>query len=268
MRYVPVLTIAGSDSSGGAGIQADIKAMSALGCYAMSVITALTAQNTTGVTAIEGVSPYMVEAQIDAVFADIPPLAVKTGMLYDRDIVTAVSDRMRRYKVTGLVVDPVMMSTSGSKLIADNAIEALRELLFPQALMITPNKSEAQFLSGSDDVYCQINRLSSIGAGYLLLKGGDDGRTDKKVDYLVDCRSGSVTTVEGRAIATRNTHGTGCTLSSAIASFIALGADVPHAVTEAKYYIQQALIAGADIEIGKGHGPVNHFFDPKSLIVL
>lgn len=266
-RYVPVLTIAGSDCSGGAGIQADIKTMSALGCYAMSVITALTAQNTTGVTAIEGVSPYMVGTQIDAVFADIPPFAVKTGMLYDCDTVVTVSDKMRQYGVKELIVDPVMMSTSGSKLIADKAIEAMRELLFPQALMITPNKEEAKFLSGSDDVNCQIDRLSSIGVRYLLLKGGDDSRTDKKVDCLVDYTSGSVLTIEGESISTRNTHGTGCTLSSAIASFIAMGVGVVQAVYEAKSYIIQALKAGAAVEVGAGHGPVNHFFDPKSLIV-
>lgn len=267
-RYVPVLTIAGSDCSGGAGIQADIKTMSALGCYAMSTITALTAQNTCGVTAIEGVTPAMVVAQIDAVFADIPPLAVKTGMLYDRDIVASVSESMRRHRVSNLIVDPVMMSTSGSKLIADNAIEALKELLFPQALIITPNKSEARYLSGSDDMSVQIDRLSQIGARYVLLKGGDDPRTDKKVDYLVDCRSGVVSPIEGVAVATSNTHGTGCTLSSAIASYVALGADLPVAVASAKQYIQGALTAGADVAIGTGHGPVNHFFNPKQLTIV
>lgn len=266
-RYIPVLTIAGSDCSGGAGIQADLKAMSALGCYGMSVITALTAQNTTGVTAIEGVSPAMVAAQIDAVFADIPPRAVKTGMLYSSDIVATVADRMRRYAVRNLIIDPVMVSTSGSKLISDDAIVTLREQLFPQALMITPNKAEACYLSGSDDVGRQIDLLASVGARYLLLKGGDDGHIDVKTDYLVDYESGDVVPVTAPAVATRNTHGTGCTLSSAIASLIACGEDAPAAVSGAKHYISNALSAGATVDIGAGHGPVNHFFNPKSLIV-
>ena len=265
-RYIPVLTIAGSDCSGGAGIQADIKAMSALGCYGMSVITAMTAQNTTGVTAIEGVSPSMVAAQIDAVFDDIPPRAVKTGMLYSSDIVATVADRMRRYEVSNLIIDPVMVSTSGSRLISDDAIVALREQLFPQALMITPNKAEARYLSGSDDVNRQIDLLASVGARYLLLKGGDDGRIDVKTDYLVDYTSGAVVPITAPAIDTCNTHGTGCTLSSAIASFIACGKDAPEAVAEAKQYISGALAAGAGVTIGAGHGPVNHFFNPKSLI--
>lgn len=267
-RYIPVLTIAGSDCSGGAGIQADLKAMSALGCYGMSVITALTAQNTTGVTAVEGVSPMMVAAQIDAVFADIPPVAVKTGMLYSAEIVEAVADKMCRYGVTNLIIDPVMVSTSGSKLIADDAIDVMRTRLFPKALMITPNKAEARYLSGTGIVIEQIDRLSTVGARYLLLKGGDDNRTDKKIDYLVDYASGSVVEMAAEAVSTTNTHGTGCTLSSAIASFVACGLGVPEAVDAAKRYVTEALIAGADVKIGSGHGPADHFFNPQPLKIV
>jgi hydroxymethylpyrimidine/phosphomethylpyrimidine kinase len=266
-RYIPVLTIAGSDCSGGAGIQADIKTISALGCYAMSVITALTAQNTAGVTAIDGVSTDMVAAQIDAVMTDIPPLAVKTGMLYSREIVETVAAKVQQYAVTNLIVDPVMVSTSGAKLIADDAIEAYRTALFPKALMITPNVSEARHLSGTDQVKQQIDRLSTLGVRYVLLKGGDTTHTDRKTDYLIDYTTGSVATYEAIAVDTVNTHGTGCTLSSAIASMIAQGLEVAQAVDAAKRYITDALTAGAGVTIGYGHGPLNHFYKPKQLII-
>lgn len=266
LSYIPVLTVAGSDSSGGAGIQADLKTMSALGCYGMSAITAITAQNTCGVMAVQGIDPEVVAAQIDAVYADIPPLAVKTGMLFSKDIVGAVSVALRRYRPSALVVDPVMVSTSGSRLISEDAVESVVSEIFPLATLVTPNKAEAEVLTGHADVTVQAARLHEMGAAAVLLKGGDDGCTDVKTDWL-SVAGGELIRIEARAVDSRNTHGTGCTLSSAIASYMALGHDVVTAVRLAKAYITKALEAGAPVSVGGGHGPVNHFFEPSRLKV-
>lgn len=264
-QYIPVLSIAGSDSSGGAGIQADIKTISAIGCYAMTAITSLTAQNTTGVTMIEGVSPEMVKAQIEAVWADIPPLAVKTGMLFNKAIVSEVAKAFKRHSVSNLVIDPVMVSTSGSLLLERNAIESVKNELFPLATLITPNKSEAEELTGTADPMKQIERFREMGCRNILLKGGDDERTDMKIDILSLEGEEDPITLRADAVNTPNTHGTGCTLSSAIASYLATGFDLEEAVTRAKIYITRAINAGARVKTGHGHGPVNHLFGPRHM---
>lgn len=266
-HYYPILTIAGSDSSGGAGIQADIKTMSALGTYGMSAITAITAQNTTGVSAIQGVSPKVVEAQIDMVYADIRPLSVKTGMLHNGEIIKSVADALARNNAENLIIDPVMIATSGARLIDEDAVGILVKQLIPMAMLITPNKNEAVALTDSEDVFVQAQRLHEIGARNVLLKGGDSSRKDIKIDYLSLENTTKLIEIKSDAIDTRNSHGTGCTLSAAIASYLALGNNLEKSVKKAKLYITHALFAGKNVDIGEGHGPVNHFFAPQKLKV-
>lgn len=263
-KYFTVLSIAGSDSSGGAGIQADIKTISALGCYAMTAITGLTAQNTTGVTDIYPASDEIVKAQIDAVFADIPPMAVKTGMLTNHTVAAAVAESLEKYRPANLVVDPVMVSTSGSPLLTPDAIDVITKRIFPLAALITPNQAETRALTGFDDPDRQAAALLGMGPGAVLIKGGDTADTDFKTDLLYITGRAPIP-LRADAIATRNTHGTGCTLSSAIASYLALGYDLPDAVSAAKLYITRAIEAGAFITTGSGHGPVNHFFAPRRM---
>lgn len=264
-KYIPVLSIAGSDSSGGAGIQADIKTISAIGCYAMTAITSLTAQNTMGVSAIEGVTPEMVAAQIDMVWSDIPPLAVKTGMLFSKEIVEKIAQRLQFHGATNIVIDPVMVSTSGSLLLERDAIESVRKQLFPLATLITPNKAEAEELTGATDPLTQIAVFRDMGCRNILLKGGDDTRASMKTDLLSLEGEEDPITLRADAVNTPNTHGTGCTLSSAIASYLAIGFDIEEAVTRAKIYITRAINAGARVSIGQGHGPVNHLFAPRHM---
>lgn len=262
-KYIPILSIAGSDCSGGAGIQADIKTISAIGCYAMSAITSLTAQNTTGVTAVERVSPAMVRAQIDAIWADIPPMAVKTGMLYDSEIVTVVADALTQYGAERVVVDPVMVSTSGSRLIDEAAVEIMKHSLFPISTLVTPNVAEARVLAGSDEIADQVKALRALGCRNILLKGGDTSREDYKIDYLYLEGEDDAVVLTADAVNTKNTHGTGCTLSSAIACYLALGFDIVDACMRGKLYVTKALGAGARVVTGRGHGPVNHLFAPR-----
>ena len=264
-KYFTVLSIAGSDPSGGAGIQADIKTISALGCYAMTAITSLTAQNTTGVRSIMPVTPSFMADQIDMVMEDIPPMAVKTGMLCDAEVAAAVADRLEHYRPANLVVDPVMVSTSGSKLLSDNAIELITRHIFPLSTIVTPNINEAKALTGETDPDCQARVLTEMGCRNILLKGGDSSCRDFKTDilYLDNCSTRHE--VRADAIDTVNTHGTGCTLSSAIASYLAMGYGLAEAVNAAKFYITRALEAGAFVKTGAGHGPVNHFFAPRRL---
>lgn len=268
-NYYPVLTIAGSDSSGGAGIQADIKTISAIGCYAMSAITALTAQNTTGVRSVMAAEPQIVLDQIEMTATDIPPLAVKTGMLCNAEVVNAVAEGLRRLLTVTpdlpIVVDPVMVATSGAPLIEPEAVEAVVTQIFPLATLITPNIAEARTLSGTDSISGQIAALKELGCRNILLKGGDSQRTDMKADILIPDRSDEPITLVADAVMTRNTHGTGCTLSAAIASYLALGYPLTDAVERAKLFITRALRAGASVETGRGHGPVNHFFSPRRL---
>lgn len=264
-RYIPILTVAGSDSSGGAGIQADIKTISAIGCYAMSAITAITAQNTTGVKSIQGIDPQIVADQIDMVFADIMPMAVKTGMLFDKSIIDVIADCFSRHAVPNLVIDPVMVSTSGSLLIERDAIKTMVDRLFPLATLVTPNRNEAFELTGTDDPQKQAMLLREMGCRNVLLKGGDSERTDMKIDYLLTETDSELITLTADAVSTSNTHGTGCTLSAAIASYLALGFDIVDATMRGKLFVTRALQAGARVQTGHGHGPVNHLFAPRHM---
>lgn len=264
-NYFTVLTIAGSDSSGGAGIQADLKTMSAIGCYGMSVITSITAQNTTGVRSIMPVTPQVVADQIDMVMEDIPPLATKIGMLCNAEIASTVAERLEHYRPQNLVLDPVMVSTSGSILLEKDAIDVITSRIFPLATLVTPNQQEVKVLTGETDIQKQADKLRAMGCKNILIKGGDTDRTDVKVDFLFIDGEDSPIALSSDAFDTPNTHGTGCTLSSAIASYLALGYDLVNATRQAKLYIAHALEAGSFVTIGKGHGPVNHFFSPRRM---
>lgn len=264
-KYIPVLSIAGSDPSGGAGIQADIKTISALGCYAMTAITSLTAQNTTGVRSIMPSTGAIVADQIDMIMEDIPPMAIKTGMLCNLNVASTVADKLEQYRPDNIVVDPVMISTSGSKLLDDEAIDLIVKRIFPLSTIITPNKSEAKVLTGETDPDRQAKILMGMGCRNVLLKGGDSDRKDFKIDYLYLENKHTGIELRADAVNTVNTHGTGCTLSSAIASYLALGYDSEQAVRAAKFYISRALEAGAFVTTGRGHGPVNHFYAPRRL---
>ncbi|MBY5946322.1 bifunctional hydroxymethylpyrimidine kinase/phosphomethylpyrimidine kinase [Photobacterium rosenbergii] len=258
------LTIAGSDSGGGAGIQADIKAISATGGYACSVITALTAQNTQGVTGILGIDPAFVEQQLDAVFTDLDVKAVKIGMLSDANIIRMVAKKLRQYQPKFLVIDPVMVATSGDLLLEQDAISTLKAELLPLADVITPNLPEAAALIGSDlpeteqEMTAMIAALRGIGSRSILLKGGHLEKDEFSTDLLI--LEDDVIRMSTPRIATRNTHGTGCTLSAATASFLAQEYPLQDAVKHAKAYITKAIEHADELEIGSGHGPVNHFF--------
>ena len=257
------LTIAGSDSSGGAGIQADIKTMMANGVYAMSAITALTAQNTTGVTGIMEVMPDFLAAQLDSIFTDIRPDAVKTGMVSSCGIIEKIVEKLTEYQAKNIVVDPVMVATSGAKLISDEAISTLKEKLFPIATVITPNIPEAEELSGMEiqtkgDMEQAAEKICDSYGCAVLLKGGHQ-RNDAS-DLLFQ-KGKKPVWFEGKRIDNPNTHGTGCTLSSAIASNLAKGYDLETSVCYAKNYISGALAAMLDL--GKGSGPMNHAFAIK-----
>ena len=254
------LTIAGSDSSGGAGIQADIKTMTANGVFAMSAVTALTAQNTTGVTGIMEVSPEFLKEQIDCIFTDIRPDAVKIGMVSSAELIRAIAEKLKEYQAENIVVDPVMVATSGAKLISDDAIGTLKEALLPMADILTPNIPEAEVLSGmevktEEDMVKAAEKISRTYHCAVLLKGGH--QLNDANDLL--CRGEEHRWFYGKRIDNPNTHGTGCTLSSAIASNLAKGFDMETAVERAKAYISGAL--GAMLDLGKGSGPMNHAFD-------
>jgi hydroxymethylpyrimidine/phosphomethylpyrimidine kinase len=260
---IPVaLTIAGSDSSGGAGIQADLKTFAALGVYGASVVTALTAQNTQGVSGIHLVPPAFVTAQIDAVFSDLDVAAVKIGMVAQLASIDAIAASLTRWSPRHVVLDPVMVATSGDRLLDSDAIEALRTKLIPRAALITPNLPEAAALLGDAEAVSkaaiekQGQRLLALGCGAVLIKGGH-GQGAEAIDYLV---SGSgVVALAAPRIATRNTHGTGCSLSSAIAAGLAKGEDMETAVRHAKTWISAAIAAADRLGIGHGHGPIHHF---------
>lgn len=264
--YCTALSIAGSDCSGGAGIQADIKTMSALGVYATTAITAITAQNTMGVIGIQGIDPSIVAAQIDAIYADFTPRAVKIGMLFNADIVEAVADALLRNRASNIVLDPVMVATSGDYLIDKKAIAKIKSRLIPMCDVITPNANESLELAGTNILDEQAKRILDMGAKAVILKGGDrkDSESNMSSDYLyfpdMEC-----VVLESKRVDTANTHGTGCTFSSAIASFLAKGMDLTDAAKAAKQYIIDALTHGADIKLGNGHGPVNHLFSPIPL---
>ena len=257
------LSIAGSDSSGGAGIQADIKTMTANGVYAMTAVTALTAQNTTGVTDILEATPSFLAAELDAVFTDIFPDAVKIGMVSSAELITVIADKLTQYGARHIVVDPVMVATSGSKLLRDDAIGALTDRLLPLAEVLTPNIPEAEILADMKiespaDMEAAARAISEKYGCAVLCKGGHD--LNDANDLL--WKDGHARWFKGRRIDNPNTHGTGCTLSSAIASNLAKGMDLEAAVEGAKVYISGALAAMLDL--GKGRGPMNHLFDLKS----
>jgi hydroxymethylpyrimidine/phosphomethylpyrimidine kinase len=256
-----VLSIAGSDPSGGAGIQADLKAFSALGAYGMAVITALTAQNTQGVRSFQTVDPAFVAEQIDAIFADVRVDAVKIGMVATAEIATAIADRLRHHTARNIVLDPVMVAKSGHHLLRDDAVAALRDALVPIAQVITPNLPEAGVLLGSAepasiaDMQQTVRALHRLGPKWVLLKGGHLS-SEVSTDLLFD--GTTVTDLPARRIATQNTHGTGCTLSSAIAALLPRF-DMVVAARRAKAYLTDAIAASAQLSVGNGHGPVHHF---------
>ena len=263
--YPRVLSIAGSDSGGGAGIQADLKTIAALGCYGMTAITALTAQNTLGVRSIHGVPPQMLRDQIDAVVEDIGVDAVKIGMLHAPDIVQTVADAIDRHALGTVVLDPVMVATSGAVLIDDPAIAVLVRELFPRATVVTPNLDEAALLVGrplasESDMEAAAQDLLAMGARAVLLKGGH--LAGAEVSDLLLTASGAAHWMRAPRIPTPNTHGTGCTLSSAIAAHLALGASLLDAVLAARTFVRGALEAGALVRIGGGGGPLNHGYAP------
>ena len=253
------LTIAGSDSSGGAGIQADIKTMMANGVYAMSAITALTAQNTIGVTAILNATPEFLGQELDSVFTDIFPDAVKIGMVSDRELICIIAEKLKQYQAKNIVVDPVMVATSGARLISEDAIETLKQELFPLATILTPNIPEAEELTGikihsAEDMISAARRISETYHCAVLCKGGHQLNDANDLLYAND----SYQWFEGKRIDNPNTHGTGCTLSSAIASNLAKGYDLNTSVKRAKDYISGALAAMLDL--GAGSGPMDHGF--------
>lgn len=269
-RYYRVLSIAGSDSGGGAGVQADIKTISAMGCYASSAITAITVQNTLGVGAIHPVPVDILEGQIDAVLSDIGADAIKIGMLHSAEVVNVVANMIAKYKIWNVVLDPVMVSTSGHRLVDENAIGLIKSKLIPVSRVITPNIPEAEILSGckieGEEDFDKVARLLSHNNGVsVLLKAGHlDG--DNLVDYFYNAEDKITTLLPSQRVYTPNTHGTGCTLSSALATALARGENLTTAAISAKRYIEQAIISGAEYEIGTGYGPVNHGFNPIKTI--
>ena len=259
MKMKTALTIAGSDCSGGAGIQADLKTMTMNGVYAMSAITALTAQNTTGVRAIQESTPDFLKQQIDSVFEDIYPDAVKIGMVASSELIRVIAERLRYYNAKNVVVDPVMVATSGSSLMKNDAVQTLTEELFPIAALVTPNVPEAEVLSGltietKEDMMAAAKQISDHYHCAVLLKGGHCIHDANDLLYA----NGELTWFDGKRINNPNTHGTGCTLSSAIASNLAKGFALSDSVQRAKDYISEAL--AAQLDLGKGAGPMQHNF--------
>ncbi len=266
MNIHTALTIAGTDPTGGAGIQADLKTMTAHGVYGMSVVTALVAQNTMGVIDILEVPPKFLAAQLDAVFLDIPPDAVKIGMVSSTALIRVIAEKLDTYAANNIVVDPVMVATSGDRLISADAVEALCKELLPRAAIITPNIPEAEIIIEREitDAAAMEQAAAMIYERFrvaVLMKGGH--HVDDANDLLVDGKGARW--FHGRRIATENTHGTGCTLSSSIASNLAQGMDIDTAVARAKEYLSGALAAG--LNLGKGHGPMAHTFDLRSTFI-
>lgn len=263
-HYNRVLTIAGSDSGGGAGIQADIKTIQSLGCYAASAITAVTVQNTMGVESVFPIPADVVAAQIDAVLGDIGADAIKIGMLQSKDTVRGVAACLKHHRIRNVVLDPVMVSTSGKQLLEEDAISVMQAELFPLVRVITPNIPEAELLLGSgtittpEDMEKAAKALSEKYGVSVLLKAGH-AIGDQLVDYFQDAEHDELLPLPSTRVSTPNTHGTGCTMSSAFASYLAMGKSLQEAAQGAKAYINQAIIAGADYEIGHGHGPVKHW---------
>jgi hydroxymethylpyrimidine/phosphomethylpyrimidine kinase len=271
MNYIHVLTIAGSDSGGGAGIQADLKTFSALGCFGTSVITAVTAQNTLGVRSVHGIPATIIKDQLQAVLDDIAPVAIKIGMINRAEVVDVIETELKSYAAdVPVILDPVMVATSGHKLIAPDTVEQLIDKLFPLVSLVTPNIDEAIILSGQeinnlDDMVAAGKKIIEKGAKAVLVKGG---HLIGPVIYDVFIYGKDAPVVlESAVIASKNLHGTGCTLSSAIAAEMAKGNNLLSAIKNAKNYISQALQAGSEVKTGGGNGPLNHFFEPLKLII-
>ena len=264
-HYRKVLSIAGSDSGGGAGIQADIKTISACGCYAATAITAITVQNTLGVQAVHAVPTEILRGQIDAVLSDIGADAVKIGMLHSSEVVRLVREMLIRFNAGNIVLDPVMVSTSGHRLIEEDAIASLRTELLPLARVITPNIPEAEILLGGRKLSFQselpdaARELAESSGASVLLKAGHLSEDDLS-DIFYDLEDGKCYSLTSKRVHTKNTHGTGCTMSSAFASMLAKGMSLPDAAKAAKDFINGAILSGKDYEIGYGFGPVNHLY--------
>jgi hydroxymethylpyrimidine/phosphomethylpyrimidine kinase len=270
-KYPVVLSIAGSDSGGGAGIQADIKSISALGCFGTTAITAVTVQNTLGVTGIHPIPVEFVMAQIKAVMDDLKPSAIKIGMVHSVELAIGIAEVLRAYRAIPVVFDPVMVATSGDRLVANDIEEAMKQHLFPLAEIVTPNLAEAAILAKMEihtigDMKKAAVQIMQYGCNAVLIKGGHLKGPDLYDVYLD--KNGDERIFRSRAIDTINTHGTGCSLSSAIASYIALGNDLNTSISKSKIYIQNAIEHGKDVKAGEGHGPLNHFFDPQKLVKI
>lgn len=273
--YPRVLTIAGSDSGGGAGIQADIKAISATGSYAASAITAITVQNTMGVSAVHNVPVEIIKGQISAVLSDIGADAVKIGMLSNAGLVRAVKESLLEFGVTDIVLDPVMVATSGDRLIDEDAVEVLASELAPWSRVLTPNIPEAEILAGEkvrsqEDLpgigrllSSRLSRISGRKVSVLMKAGHLEG--SELIDYFYNAEEDHILELRSERVLTRNTHGTGCTISSAFASYLAQGFSLDESAIRAKEYISKAIASGADYSIGHGHGPVDHFWKIRKL---
>lgn len=267
-KYASVLTIAGSDSGGGAGIQADLKTFSALGCYGTSAITAVTVQNTTGVTGIHSIPAEVVAGQIDAVMDDIRPAAIKIGMVLSAELALAISNSLKKHPEVPVVFDPVMVATSGDKLIEDNTVSVIKKVLFPISQLITPNIDEAVVLTGrtindENDMKDAADTLIQSGCKAVLLKGGH-----LKGENIFDVyanQQGKMVVYTSPYIKSTNVHGTGCTLSSAIAAYLAMNHSFEDAIVKGREYILKAIDEGKDVQTGRGNGPLNHFFNPQKL---
>lgn len=263
MRYKRVLSIAGSDPSGGAGIQADLKTMSACGCFATTAITAVVDENTVGVYGVHPIPVDFVKGQIKSVLDDIGADAIKIGMLHSSELIRCIKETLEPYQIRNIVLDPVMVATSGDKLLLDGAIATLQNELIPMTRVITPNIPEAEILSGQkitcqDDLPKVVKSLTCGGKVSVLLKAGHLTE-DELTDIFYNAETDELLELKSKRVNTKNTHGTGCTFSSAFASFLAHGLDLNAAVRTAKEYINKAIVEGAVYEIGKGHGPVHHF---------
>lgn len=266
-KYKAVLSIAGSDSGGGAGIQADIKSISANGAYAATVITATTAQNTQGVTDIHGLPIVHIKAQLEAVLSDIEFGAVKIGMLHSSEVIDVVASTLKAYGIKKIVLDPVMVATSGDTLITDEAIESLKEFL-PHTYLITPNIPEAELLIGHsinlENMESSVKEIAEKFSVSVLLKGGHLEAKDIMTDMLYIKENAKLVIINNKTITTNNTHGTGCSLSSSIATYLALGFELEVAVVKSCTYLNEAITSGKDKVLGKGNGPIDHFYDLKA----
>jgi hydroxymethylpyrimidine/phosphomethylpyrimidine kinase len=265
MKYKRVLSIAGSDSGGGAGIQADIKAISACGSYAATAITAITVQNTVGVSNVYAIPNDILAEQIEAVLADIGADAVKIGMLHSTETIRVVAKLLEKFQIKNIVLDPVMVATSGDQLLQSEAIETLMEVLIPKAKVITPNMPEAEVLLNKkiisqDDIFRSAKDLAEKFKVSVLLKAGHL-INDDIIDIFYDFDQQQLLKLASKRINSQNTHGTGCSMSSAFAAFLSQGFDLQNCALKAKEYINSAIIAGADYKIGEGHGPVHHFYN-------